>query len=62
MPISSKTDEEMVRELKRLGALMKHLYPKHSNWTSLEKEKYWTVMNQIVRLADQVRTANKGRP
>jgi hypothetical protein len=58
-PIASKTDAEMVRELKRLGAMLKHLYPKHSNWTSSEKERYWTAMNQITRLAAKLQTAIK---
>ena len=60
-PIASKTDQEMVRELKRLGALMKHQYPKHSNWTSQEKEKYWTLMNQVTRLATSLKTIIKGK-
>jgi len=58
-PIASKTDAEMVRELRRLGAMLKHLYPKHSNWTSTEKERYWTAMNQITRLAAKLQTAIK---
>ena len=58
-PIASKTDTEMVRELRRLGAMLKHLYPKHSNWTSPEKERYWTAMNQITRLAAKLQTAIK---
>ena len=58
-PIASRTDAEMVRELRRLGAMLKHLYPKHSNWTSPEKERYWTAMNQITKLAAKLQTTIK---
>ena len=61
VPITSRTDPEMVRELRRLGAMLKHLYPKHSNWTSPEKERYWTVMNQITRLATKLQAAIKAK-
>ncbi len=59
VPISARTDAEMVRELRRLGAMLKHLYPKNSNWTSAEKEKYWTIMNQIIALAAKLQAAIK---
>lgn len=51
VPIHSSTDEKMVSELKRLGALMKHQYPKHSNWTDTEKRQYWLLMEQLTGLA-----------
>ncbi len=57
--ITSRTDLEMVRELRRLGAMLKHLYPKNSNWTSAEKERYWTAMNQITGLAAKLQAAIK---
>ncbi len=59
VPITSRTDPEMVRELRRLGAMLKHLYPKNSNWTSVEKERYWTAMNQITGLAAKLQAAIK---
>lgn len=59
VPIAARTDAEMVRELRRLGAMLKHLYPKNSNWTSGEKEKYWTAMNQIIALAAKLQAAIK---
>ena len=43
--------EHTVSELKRLGALMKHQYPKHSNWLDHEKRDYWQLMNQLNDLA-----------
>lgn len=51
VPIHSSTDQQMVSELKRLGALMKHQYPKHSNWLDHEKRDYWQLMNQLNELA-----------
>lgn len=51
VPIHSSTDQKMVSELKRLGALMKHQYPKHSNWLDHEKRDYWQLMNQLNELA-----------
>lgn len=51
VPIHSSTDQQMVSELKRLGALMKHQYPKHSNWTDPEKRAYWLLMEQLNSLA-----------
>jgi len=61
VPITSRTDPEMVRELRRLGAMLKHLYPKNSNWSSAEKERYWTAMNQITGLAMKLQaTIKKG--
>lgn len=51
VPIHSSTDQQMVSELKRLGALMKHQYPKHSNWTDPEKRSYWLLMEQLNGLA-----------
>ncbi len=59
--VASRTDAEMVWELRRLGAMLKHLYPKHSNWTPSEKERYWTEMNKIVRLASRLQAAIKGK-
>ena len=51
VPIHSSTDQQMVAELKRLGALMKHQYPKHMNWTDVEKRDYWQLLTQLNELA-----------
>ena len=52
-PIPSRMDAEMVRELRRLGAMLKHLYPRDSNWAAQEKERYWTVMNSDHRARNE---------
>ncbi len=49
--IHSATDHQMVSELKRLGALMKYQYPKHSNWLDHEKRDYWQLMTRLNNLA-----------
>ncbi len=54
MPIHSATDHQMVSELKRLGALMKHQYPKHSNWLDHEKKDYWQLMSRLNALASRL--------
>lgn len=54
MPIHSATDHQMISELKRLGALMKHQYPKHSNWADNEKKDYWQLMNRLNALASRL--------
>ena len=54
MPIHSATDHQMISELKRLGALMKHQYPKHSNWLDHEKKDYWQLMSRLNALASRL--------
>ena len=60
--IQSITDTNMVFELKRLGAMLKHLYPKHSNWSLKDKERYWTTMNDLIALSNSLKSKiNKAR-
>ncbi len=54
IPIHSSTDYQMISELKRLGALMKHKYPKHSNWNDSEKREYWVLIEELNSLAKQL--------
>ncbi|MGA7178772.1 MAG: hypothetical protein WBX11_04180 [Thiobacillaceae bacterium] len=44
-------DREMVGELRRLGAMLKHFYPRTANWTGEEKRRYWAGHEQMIRLA-----------
>ena len=55
LAVHSVIDEQMVIELKRLGALMKYQYPKESNWTSEEKREYWQLMTKLNQLALLIR-------
>ena len=60
--IQSIVDTNMVFELKRLGAMLKHLYPKYSNWSTEDKERYWTTMNDLIALSNSLKLKiNKSR-
>ena len=43
--IAPLADKNAATELRRLGAMLKHLYPKESNWTASEKRQYWAAMH-----------------
>ena len=62
IPIQSITDTNAAFELKRLGAMLKHLYPKYSNWSLEDKERYWTTMNNLIALSNSLKEKiNKAR-
>jgi hypothetical protein len=46
--IVSRVDESAVFELRRLGAMLKSLYPKNSNWTNEEKRTHWAAMQAVL--------------
>ena len=54
-PIPSYTDLQTVRELRRIGAMLKSLYPKDANWTNTDKRKYWAAMEEMMELSEAVR-------
>lgn len=41
-------------ELRRLGAMLKSLYPKDSNWSSQEKRQWWDTMNLLIGIAQRL--------
>lgn len=41
-------------ELRRLGAMLKALYPKESNWTADEKRQWWGQMNLLIGIAQKI--------
>ena len=49
--VRSVVDLQMVGELRRLGALLKHRYPQASYWTPEEKRRYWAAQEQLMALA-----------
>ncbi|MGO9445751.1 MAG: plasmid mobilization protein [Thiobacillaceae bacterium] len=55
----SIADREMVGELRRLGAMLKHFYPKNANWTVEEKRRYWAGHEQLMALAQKIQDRNK---
>ena len=55
--VRSVVDLQMVGELRRVGALLKHRYPKESNWTLEEKRRYWAGYEQLMALTVTLETA-----
>lgn len=51
LPVPSKTDQQAASELRRIGSMLKHLYPKDSNWTTGEKRQYWAAMHTLLGVA-----------
>ena len=49
--IAPLADKNAATELRRLGAMLKHLYPKESNWTASEKRQYWAAMHTLLGVA-----------
>ena len=49
--VRSVVDRQMVGELRRLGALLKHRYPQAAHWTTEEKRRYWAAHEQLMALA-----------
>lgn len=50
------TDSDAAYELRRLGAMLKNLYPKNASagWSNTEKKLYWQAMNQLLGYAQQL--------
>ncbi|MHB1528586.1 MAG: plasmid mobilization protein [Acidiferrobacteraceae bacterium] len=55
--IPAIADQELVGQLKRVGALLKHRYPKDSNWTTEEKRRYWVAYEELMALAGKLSEA-----
>ena len=53
-PVRSHADAHAVAELRRIGAMLKHLYPKDSNWTNADKRQYWDAMNELLEMAKSI--------
>ena len=52
--IKSVVDREAIGELRRLGAMLKHLYPKTTQWTLEEKRRYWMAHERLMALAKAI--------
>lgn len=63
-PVVAVTDQETANELRRIGRMLKGLYPKDAYWPALEKAKYWATMNKLFSTADKIgnRRTKKARP
>ncbi|MHB8414664.1 MAG: plasmid mobilization protein [Acidiferrobacteraceae bacterium] len=52
--VRSVVDTQMVGELRRLGALLKHRYPQAAYWTPEEKRRYWAGYEALMALATKL--------
>lgn len=52
--VTPSVDHHAIAELRRLGGLLKHLYPKNTNWTSEEKKRYWSGYEQLLETANRI--------
>ena len=52
--IRTLTDEAAIAELRRLGGLLRHLYPKNANWTPEEKKRYWAGYEELLKVAKKI--------
>ena len=55
--VRSVVDRQMVGELRRLGALLKHRYPQTAYWTTEEKRRYWAGYKELMALAAALEVA-----
>ena len=52
--ITTLTDQTAIAELRRVGGLLKHLYPKQAHWTEQEKKRYWAGYEQLLEIAKAI--------
>ena len=52
--IVAKDAGSVIGELRRIGALIKHNYPRVLHWSDAEKRRYWKTHEQLWALADQL--------
>ncbi|MHB8563642.1 MAG: plasmid mobilization protein [Acidiferrobacteraceae bacterium] len=55
--VPSIVDQAMVGELRRVGALLKHLYPHNAYWTLEEKRRWWATHELLIQLAARIEAA-----
>lgn len=60
-PLVAQADLDAARELRRLGAMLKHLYPKESNWSAAEKRQYWVAMHTLLGAAKKLDGRTPGK-
>lgn len=48
------TDMQTALELRRIGRMLKGLYPKDANWSKSEQARYWACMNQLLTTASHL--------
>jgi hypothetical protein len=59
-PVRASSPEAF--ELRRIGAMLKSMYPKDSNaWTNREKREWWDSMHKLIAFASSIEEAQRAR-
>ncbi len=59
LKILTTADKTAVSEIRKIAGMLKHYYPKNSNWTTDEKRRYWAGYEKLVGIANRI---EHGRP
>jgi hypothetical protein len=54
LKILTTADQTAVSEIRKIAGMLKHYYPKNSNWTTDEKRRYWAGYEKLVGIADRI--------
>lgn len=54
LKILTKADKTAVGEIRKIAGMIRHYYPKNSNWTTEEKRRYWAGYEKLVGIADRI--------
>ena len=54
LKILTTADKTAVGEIRKIAGMLRHYYPKNSNWTTDEKRRYWAGYEKLVGIADRI--------
>ena len=54
LKILTTADKAAVGEIRKIAGMLRHYYPKNSNWTTDEKRRYWAGYEKLVGIADRI--------
>jgi len=54
LKVVATSDQDTANELRRIGRMLKGLYPRDAHWTALEQAKYWATMNKLFSTAEKL--------
>ncbi len=53
--VATRALNPVVLELRKIGAMMRGLYPKHdAGWSNAEKRRYWNAMETLLQKANAI--------
>ncbi len=53
--VATRALNPVVLELRKIGAMMRGLYPKHNaGWSNAEKRRYWNAMETLLQKANAI--------